>query len=59
MVAAAGRIRAEDRPLLGLVAAGTSRKDIATTMGLDSGEVTERIRRLLGDVRPRIARDAV
>jgi two-component system response regulator DesR len=59
MDAAAGRIQPEDLPLVGLVAAGTSRKDIATTMGLTSGEVTERIRRLLGDVRPRITRDAV
>lgn len=57
--AAAARIRPEDLPLLGLMLAGTSRKDIATTMGLDAGELPERIRRLLGDVRPRIERDAV
>jgi DNA-binding NarL/FixJ family response regulator len=57
--AAADRIRPEDLPLVGLLVAGTSRKDIATTMGLASSEVPERIRRLLGDVRPRVARDAV
>jgi DNA-binding NarL/FixJ family response regulator len=57
--AVAGRIRPEDLPLLGLLVAGTHRKDIATTMGLPPGEVPERVRRLLGDVRPRVERDAV
>ena len=57
--AVAGRIRREDLPLLGLLLAGTSPKDIAETMGLELGEVPTRVRRLLADVRPQLARDAV
>jgi DNA-binding NarL/FixJ family response regulator len=57
--AATARLRPEDLPLLGLLLAGTSRKDVAATMGLQGGEVPDRIRRLLGDVRPRVERDAV
>ncbi len=57
--AAAGSIRPEDLPLVGLLIAGTPARDVATTLGLEPADVHRRIRRLLGDVRPVIARDAV
>jgi DNA-binding NarL/FixJ family response regulator len=49
------RVRPQDAPLLELVLAGAAPKDIAARLGLGAGELPERLRRLVADLRPELA----
>jgi len=56
---ASEQIGEEDLPVLGLLLQGASRTDIAAALALPVAEVPDRIRRLLGALRPPIAQDTL